>query len=69
MYGKIKIAKNDNFGRIWLNKREKDEAMIGREWERKELLRRYERNKPEFIAVYGRRRVGKTFLIDNTFEN
>ena len=25
--------------------------------------------KPEFIAVYGRRRVGKTFLIDNTFEN
>lgn len=42
--------------------------MIGREWERKELLRRYERNKPEFIAVYGRRRVGKTFLIDNTLE-
>ena len=36
--------------------------MIGRELERKELLRRYERNKPEFIAVYGRRRVGKTFL-------
>ena len=42
--------------------------MIGRVKERKELLRRYERNKPEFIAVYGRRRVGKTFLIDNTFE-
>ena len=42
--------------------------MVGRERERKELLRRYERNKPEFIAVYGRRRVGKTFLIDNTFD-
>ena len=43
--------------------------MVGRQNERKELLRRYQRNKPEFIAVYGRRRVGKTFLIDNTFEN
>ena len=37
--------------------------MIGREQERKELQRRYQRNKAEFIVVYGRRRVGKTFLI------
>lgn len=43
--------------------------MVGRQQEQKELLRRYQRNKPEFIAIYGRRRVGKTFLIDNTFEN
>ena len=42
--------------------------MIGREQERKELQRRYQRNKAEFIVVYGRRRVGKTFLIDETFE-
>ena len=42
--------------------------MIGREWEKQELLRRYERKKAEFIAVYGRRRVGKTYLIDKTFE-
>ena len=42
--------------------------MIGREREKKELLRRYQRRKAEFIAVYGRRRVGKTFLIDKTFE-
>ena len=41
--------------------------MIGREKEQKELLRRYRRNQAEFIAVYGRRRVGKTFLIDETF--
>ena len=42
--------------------------MIGREQERKELQRRYQRNKAEFIVVYGRWRVGKTFLIDETFE-
>ena len=34
--------------------------MIGREKEQKELLRRYRGNQAEFIAVYGRRRVGKT---------
>ena len=43
--------------------------MIGRQAEKKDLLRRYQRNKPEFIAIYGRRRVGKTFLVDNIFEN
>lgn len=42
--------------------------MIGREKERDELLRRYRGNRAEFIAVYGRRRVGKTFLIDETFK-
>ena len=42
--------------------------MIGREWEKQELLRRYQRKKAEFVAVYGRRRVGKTFLIDKTLE-
>ena len=41
--------------------------MVGRLQEQEELLRRYQRNKAEFIAVYGRRRVGKTTLIDETF--
>ncbi|MBQ8162021.1 MAG: ATP-binding protein [Clostridia bacterium] len=43
--------------------------MIGRKNEQEELLRRYERNKAEFVAVYGRRRVGKTTLITETFQN
>lgn len=43
--------------------------MIGREKEQEELLRRFRRNHAEFIAVYGRRRVGKTTLIDETFNN
>ena len=41
--------------------------MIGREREIQELLRRYQRKKAEFIAVCGRFRAGKTFLIDKTF--
>ena len=42
---------------------------VGREKEQTELLRRYRGNRAEFIAVYGRRRVGKTFLIDETFRD
>ncbi len=43
--------------------------MIGRKKEQEELLRRYRRNKAELIAVYGRRRIGKTTLIAETFRN
>ncbi|MBQ7706895.1 MAG: ATP-binding protein [Lachnospiraceae bacterium] len=43
--------------------------MIGRESEIQELERLYESDNSEFVAVYGRRRVGKTFLIDETFAN
>ena len=41
--------------------------MIGRSFERKELLKAYSSEYSEFVAVYGRRRVGKTFLIRETF--
>ena len=43
--------------------------MIGRYQEQEELLRRYRRNKAEFLAVYGRRRVGKTTLVEETFRD
>ena len=43
--------------------------IIGREREQ-HILRRCEfSEKPEFVAVYGRRRVGKTFLITRYFDN
>ena len=41
--------------------------MIGREKEVKELNKLYDKNRAELVAVYGRRRVGKTYLIDETF--
>ena len=43
--------------------------MIGRKQEVKELNRLYHGNKAELVAVYGRRRVGKTYLVDETFED
>lgn len=43
------------------------QEIIGRKTERKELDRLYESGRPEFVAVYGRRRVGKTFLIREHF--
>ena len=41
--------------------------MIGREKEVKDLARLYNRNRADLVAIYGRRRVGKTFLVDETF--
>lgn len=45
------------------------EQLIGRHKEKEELLKWAASERSEFIAVYGRRRVGKTFLIKKTFEN
>lgn len=41
--------------------------MIGRREEIEELNRLYDDNRAELVAIYGRRRVGKTYLIDETF--
>ncbi|MDO4197835.1 MAG: ATP-binding protein [Erysipelotrichaceae bacterium] len=43
--------------------------IIGREREIKELRDAYDSDVSEFVAVYGRRRVGKTFLIRETFQD
>ena len=42
--------------------------MIGRERERKILEDAMNSDYSEFVAVYGRRRVGKTFLVRETFD-
>ena len=42
--------------------------MVGRENERKLLEKLYNSRKSEFVAVYGRRRVGKTFLVKEQFK-
>ena len=41
--------------------------MIGRTVEQKELLRAFNSEQSEFVALYGRRRVGKTFLVNEFF--
>lgn len=43
-------------------------SIIGRVTEKKELEEAYTSNDAEFIAIYGRRRVGKTYLIKNFFQ-
>ena len=42
--------------------------IIGREQEKKQLRRIYDSDVAEFVAVYGRRRVGKTYLIREFFK-
>lgn len=42
--------------------------MIGRTKEKEDLLRAYSSDYSEFVAVYGRRRVGKTFLVREVFD-
>ena len=43
--------------------------MIGREKEVELLNEKYYSNTSSFIVIYGRRRVGKTYLLNETFEN
>lgn len=42
--------------------------MIGRKKEIEQLEELYNNGKSEFVAVYGRRRVGKTYLVDEVFK-
>ena len=42
-------------------------AIIGRKQEQKELKRLYESDEAEMVVVYGRRRVGKTYLVNQVF--
>lgn len=46
----------------------KQQKIIGREMEMAELRRCMESDRSEFVIVYGRRRVGKTFLVDRFFD-
>ena len=48
----------------------KEENMIvGRKEEIAELDKLYHSDRPEFVAIYGRRRVGKTFLIKQALKD
>lgn len=42
--------------------------LVGRERECQELKRAMESDRSEFVIVYGRRRVGKTFLVDQYYQ-
>ena len=43
--------------------------MVGRNEEAKLLVKAYESQNSEFVTVYGRRRIGKTFLVSEVFGN
>ena len=45
------------------------ENIVGREIEIEKLENYIASRKSEFIAIYGRRRVGKTFLVKERFED
>ena len=44
-------------------------GIIGRGYEQKLIQERCKSNKAELIAIYGRRRVGKTFLVRKMFND
>ena len=45
------------------------EKIVGREYEKELLQSYYNSDKSELVAIYGRRRVGKTYLIKCTFKD
>lgn len=46
-----------------------DNNFLDREWELKFLEERFRQNRAELILLYGRRRIGKTFLVKKFLEN
>lgn len=54
---------------MWPNKGGNMDNIIGRKQEILELNNLYNSKKPEFVAIYGRRRVGKTFLVKELFQD
>ncbi len=51
------------------NENKFEDSIIGREEEKETLSECFHSNRPEFVALYGRRRVGKTFLIRKFFQD
>ena len=45
------------------------ETIIGRKAEKELLDRIFQSKKSEFVAVYGRRRVGKSYLVNEFFQS
>ena len=43
--------------------------MVGRYREKAALLDAVERSEAQFVAVYGRRRIGKTYLVREVFHD
>ena len=43
--------------------------MIGRQKEQMELRKAYESKESQLVAIYGRRRIGKTYLVNETFHH
>ena len=53
---------------VYLHQNFKNMAVIiGRKQEQKELIRLYHSDEAEMVVVYGRRRVGKTYLVNHVF--
>ncbi len=45
-----------------------NEKFVGRKYESKQIIECYNSEKSELVAVYGRRRVGKTYLVKQMFD-
>lgn len=43
--------------------------LIGREKEIQEFRQAYDSNESKFVAVFGRRRIGKTYLVREVFQD
>ena len=43
--------------------------MIGRQNELKVLKKAYDSNESQLVAIYGRRRIGKTYLVNEAFNH
>ena len=59
----FRLFSHENVLSLWRNSKLMDAMLIGREKEKQVLQNALNEEYSQFVAVYGRRRVGKTFLI------
>lgn len=48
---------------------QKTDVLIGRHAEQKALAQMVKSTEAEFVVIYGRRRIGKTFLVNTFFDD
>ena len=66
MYNYLVSVDPGTMGTVWKGKQMKQERFIGRSKEKEILEEYFTSHKSEFVAIYGRRRVGKTYLVKET---
>ena len=64
----VSLPNVNDFDILWSPMTHSEVEMIGRKDELKRLKAAYDSPESEFVSIYGRRRIGKTYLVNEAFD-